>query len=74
MKQYTPLLYTVEHADKEFVRLLLKYDADPSLTRYDVWKKKMVNAFDLEPEKGWLQKIIDEVNANKNNQKKDENS
>ncbi len=65
MRQYTSLLYSVERDDKEFVRLLLKYHADPSLTRYDAWKKKMVNAFDLEPEEGWLQAIIDEVNANK---------
>ena len=63
--QYTPLLCSVKHADTELVRLLLKYGANPYLEGYDGWNKKTVNAFDLEPEKGWLQNIIDDVKESK---------
>ncbi len=61
--QYTPLNYSV--TCKKFVRLLLEYGANPYLETYSGLRNKMVNAFDIEPEEGWLQEIIDEVAENK---------
>jgi hypothetical protein len=63
--QHIPLSYAVQHADKELVQLLLQYGADPYLITYNHFIGKKVNAFDLEPEQGWLQHIINEANANK---------
>ncbi len=63
--QETPLLCSVKHADTEFVRLLLQYGANPYHIGHNIFLNKHVNAFDLEPEKGWLQKIIDEVKESK---------
>jgi hypothetical protein len=65
MNQHTPLFRAVQHADKEFVQLLLEYGANPYLLIYGYLTNKKVNAFAFEPEKGWLQKIIDEVEENK---------
>ncbi len=67
---HTPLRYAVQHVDKKLVILLLQYKANPYLIGHNFSLDKDVNAFDLEPEPGWLQNIIDEVNAYKNNHNK----
>ena len=66
--QYTPLMLSVEKQNRPLVRLLLEYNADPYAQYNNTYDKKTQNAFDMEEEKGWLQKIINEVKANKEKQ------
>src|SRR5260221_1370159 len=64
----TPLMISVDKKDKEFTYLLLTFNADPCKTCINIHNNThRQNAFDHEPEAGWLQNIINEVNANKNN-------
>ena len=64
--QYTPLIYAVSCHDKKLTQLLIEHNANPYLKKYDFLSRRMKNAFYYEPEKGWLQKIIDEVKQAKN--------
>ena len=64
--QYTPLICAVSLHDKKLTQLLIEHNANPYLKKYDILSRKMKNAFYYEPEKGWLQKIIDEVKQAKN--------
>ncbi|HEX4069090.1 MAG TPA: hypothetical protein VHX42_03255 [Candidatus Babeliales bacterium] len=64
--QDTPLMYATKCQDKELVQLLLTYNANLYLESYNEDIHEMENAFDIEPEQGWLQKIIDEVEQAKN--------
>lgn len=70
IEHFTPLMDAVKYNDKELARLLLEYGADPYAEYYDIFAKKRTNTFDLEEGKSWLQKMINEVAENKNNQDK----
>jgi len=62
---YTPLICAVSLHDKKLTRLLIEHHANPYLVGYNQFVETMKNAFSYEPKKGWLQKIIDEVNQAK---------
>jgi hypothetical protein len=53
----TPLMQTTSYGDALYTQLLLQHNANPYLMDHSTNR----NAFDVEPEKGWLKRIIDEV-------------
>jgi hypothetical protein len=62
---HTPLMYATKHGDTLYTYLLLLYNADPYIQKQCAHSKQIKTAFDLEPEKGWLQEIIDKIQQQK---------